>query len=68
MTLAREVLKVIHGGDELPGVTFYGLVPRGKWAHPAFPVDLWAFGGSYSPGAGEFSGIPGGGVTCGVFR
>ena len=45
MTPAREVLRVIHGGEELPGVTFYGLVPRGGWAHPDFSVDLWVSGG-----------------------
>lgn len=45
MTPAREVLRVIRDGEELPGVTFYGLVARGGWARADFPVDLWPSGG-----------------------
>jgi hypothetical protein len=45
MTPARDVLKVIHDGEELPGIVFYGLVSRGGWANPAFPINLWPSGG-----------------------
>lgn len=45
MTPAYEVLRVIRDGEEFPGLTFYGLISRGEWAHPDFPVDLWPSGG-----------------------
>lgn len=39
--LARDALTVFVGGDETPGLIFYGLAEPGVWADVGFPNDAW---------------------------
>jgi hypothetical protein len=39
---AREVLTVIWQGEEIPGLTFYGLRRPGDERRPEFPTEAWA--------------------------
>ena len=48
--LARDSLVVIVDGDEVPGITIYGLARRGERSPVVFPDDGW-FGG---PALDEF--------------
>lgn len=42
MTLpARETLVVFRDGDEVPGITVYGLMPPGGWTGGDFPYSSW---------------------------
>jgi hypothetical protein len=43
-----EVLTVIHGGEEVPGVTFYGLRHSPAGVKAAFPREVWPAGASVS--------------------
>lgn len=38
---AQEVLRVFWEGEEVPGLTFYGLRRRGHSDTPVFPADAW---------------------------
>jgi hypothetical protein len=49
-TLARDSLVVIADGDEVPGITIYGLARRGGWGLVVFPAHVW-FG---EPAVDEF--------------
>ncbi|MFF1820614.1 hypothetical protein ACFVWG_25135 [Kribbella sp. NPDC058245] len=39
--LARDALVVIFGGEEVPGMSFYGLVARGSLGSFVLPSDEW---------------------------
>lgn len=41
---AREQLEIIWRGEQVPGITFYGLLPRGAWSEKPFPEYLWRWG------------------------
>jgi hypothetical protein len=38
---ARDSLIVVIDGDEVPGITIYGLAPRGSRSPVAFPSEAW---------------------------
>lgn len=40
-TRARDALVVIVDGDEVPGITIYGLAGRGRRRAAAFPGEAW---------------------------
>ncbi|RZT07407.1 hypothetical protein EV649_8114 [Kribbella sp. VKM Ac-2569] len=50
VTRARDALVVIVDGDEVPGISIYGLGRRGAWGPVVFPVHVW-FG---EPAVDEF--------------
>ncbi|MGW6199687.1 hypothetical protein ACWF0M_26285 [Kribbella sp. NPDC055110] len=39
--LARDSLVVVVDGDEVPGLTIYGLARRGGWGPVVFPAHVW---------------------------
>lgn len=41
---AREQLEIIWHGDQVPGITLYGLCPRGSRLEKPFPESLWPWG------------------------
>jgi hypothetical protein len=41
---AREQLEIVWRGEQVPGVTFYGLFPRSAGATSLFPEALWPAG------------------------
>jgi hypothetical protein len=49
-SLARDSLVVIVDGDEVPGITIFGLARRGGWGPVAFPAHVWLG----EPGVDEF--------------
>jgi hypothetical protein len=38
---AREVLVIVADGEEVPGLTTYGLTTRAGWRSSEFPADAW---------------------------